>query len=548
MKIFKFCNKYIFKYKYLFIFYILLNIVIGLFGIITPLLTGKIIDNLTYIKSKEVLVNYCVLFAIISVINMLLGFLSSYIYIKLQTKSGYALNKHVLEHLQNVSILYFTNTDSVYLNQRINNDSNTILIFCIGVIINIVVNTITLIFTSILLVHINYKISIIMFVLVIIYITAYSIFKKPLYLKSFKVKEAQSNFFSKLNEQLFNIKFIKVHSVKNIFIQRLDKSFDMLIKKLISSQKLSYLYTSCDLIIGLIAQLSIFLIGGFAIIDGKMTIGIYIVMANYFSMLMNSSRYFFNLGKTYQDNLVSYNRISEILEVPEQKQGNYEINYIESIKIKNLTFNYGEKNIYNNYNVEFKKGKIYGLIGRNGTGKSTLINLLLGLYINDYNGQISYNNIDIKEIDIYKTRLKNIGVTEQEPILIPDTLINNITLEKYYDINLIEKYINILGLDKYILSLENGLNTVINEKSSNISGGEKQKISMLRMFIKNPEVMIFDEPTSALDVESKEKFKNYINSIKRNKIIIIISHDSSIYDIYDEVIELNKFYPANSFY
>ncbi len=340
MKIFEFCKKFIFKYKGLFNIYIILNITIGVFGIVTPLLTGKIVDNLTYIKSKDNLINYCMFYAVISIVNMLTGFLSSYIYIKLQTKSGYDLNKYVIDHLQNISISYFTNTDTVYLNQRVNNDSNSIIIFCIGVIISIIVNLITFIFTSILLIKINYRIAIIMFTLITLYVFMYSIFKKPLYKKSFEVKEAQSGFFSKLNEQLFNVKFIKMHSVNEIFIQRLNKAFDELIKKLISSQKISYLYTSCDSVIGLLAQLSIFLIGGFAIINGKMTIGFYVIMANYFSMMMGSTRYFFNLGKSYQDNLVSYNRIKEILSIPIQVYGNYNIEEIKKIKVENLSFKY----------------------------------------------------------------------------------------------------------------------------------------------------------------------------------------------------------------
>ncbi len=540
MKVFRFCKEFIFKYRWMFSFYILLNIVTGVFGIITPLLTGKIVDNLIYIKSKDILIQYCILFVIINIVDLLAGFLSSYIYIKLQTKSGYALNKYVINHLQNVSMSYFTNTDTAYLNQRINNDSNSIIIFCIGIIIGVVVNTIVLIFTSILLIKINNKIFIIMFVLIILYMLIYFIFKKTLYQKSFEAKEAQSNFFSKLNEQLFNIKFINIHSIKDIFAHRLDKSFGRLIETIISSQKLSYLYTGCDFVLGLIAQLSIFLIGGFEIIDGEMTVGSYIIMANYFSKLMSSSRYFFNLGRSYQDNLVSYNRIVQILAIPQQKHGNYQIDNLESIKVENLTFNYNEKNIFKNFNAEFKKGNIYCLMGHNGVGKSTLINLILGLYLSDYEGQISYNNIDISKIDIYSVRRKNIGVTEQEPILIPDTLINNITFEKDYDSKQINEYIRILGLNKYILSLENGLNTVINEKSSNISGGEKQKISILRQFIKNPEVMIFDEPTSALDLESREKFKDYLSKIKYNKIIIVISHDNFIQNVCDDVIYLSE--------
>ncbi len=540
MKIFKFCQKFIFKYKGMFNIYIFLNIMIGILSVITPLISAKIIDNLTYIKSKELLINYSILYAFFIAGNMIIGFLSSYIYIKLQTKSGYELNTHLINHLQNVSLSYFNNTDTVYLNQRINSDSNTVIVFCINVIINVLVNFLTLIFTSIMLIKINYKIAIILIILLTAYIAIYGIFKKPLYKIMLKTKEAQSEFFSKLNEQLFNVKFIKIHSAGKFFAKRLDNTFNSLITKLISSQKLSYLYASCDTAIGLLAQLSIFLIGGFNIISGNMTIGFFTIMTSYFSMMMNSVRYFFNLGKSYQDNLVSYNRIIEILSINKQNNGDVNLNCIDKINVENILFNYGEKIIFNNYNIEFEKGKVYNLVGDNGAGKTTLVNLMLGLYINDYSGKIKYNNINVENIDMYEIKLRCIGVTEQEPILIADTLLNNITFGQKYSNDRLYELIEILNLDNYVSSLDNGLETKINEKSSNISGGEKQKISILRELLKNPEVLIFDEPTSALDGLSKIKLINYLQEIKTDKIIIIISHDEIIKNICDKIINIKQ--------
>ena len=539
MKIFKFCQKFIFKYKGMFSIYIFLNIIIGILSVIIPLISAKIIDNLTYIKSKELLISYSIIYACFIAGNMIVGFLSSYLYIKIQTKSGYELNTYLINHLQNVSLSYFNNTDTVYLNQRINSDSNTVIVFCINVIINVMVNFLTLTFTSIMLIKINYRIAIILIILLATYIAIYGIFKKPLYKIMLKTKEAQSEFFSKLNEQLFNVKFIKIHSASKFFAKRLDNTFSSLISKLVSSQKLSYLYASCDTTIGLLAQLSIFLIGGFSIISGNMTIGFFTIMTSYFSMMMNSARYFFNLGKSYQDNLVSYNRIIEILAIKKQNNGDLDLNSIDKISLENISFNYGDKSIFNSYNIEFKKGKIYNIIGDNGAGKTTLINLILGLYINDYSGKIDYNDINIENIDMYKTKLKHIGITEQEPILIADTLLNNITFGQSYNNNKLYELIDILNLDKYISSLENGLDTIINEKSSNISGGEKQKISILREVLKNPDVLIFDEPTSALDSLSKVKFINYLQEVKLDKIIIIISHDEIIKNISDEIVKIN---------
>ncbi len=202
MKVFKFCKKFIFKYKCLFSIYILFNILIGIIAVVTPLLTGKIVDSLTLLKSKEILINYCILFILIKSINITADFLVKYIYIKLQIKSAYALNKYIIEHLQNITMSYFDNVDTVNLNQRINNDSNSIIIFCISAIINIVVNAITIIFVTILLLKINYRITIIMLILILSYILLYSLFKRPLYKKSFESKEVQSSFFFKVKRAI----------------------------------------------------------------------------------------------------------------------------------------------------------------------------------------------------------------------------------------------------------------------------------------------------------------------------------------------------------
>lgn len=538
MKIFKLFKAYMLEYKFSFFAYLFINLFISIINIVVPLISGKFIDNLTSMKSKSFLFYYCIIFSIISVINLVLNFLSSYLYVKIQTRAGYKLNLDILEHLKKVSLLYFSDCDIAYLTQRINSDANEIIIFCIGIIVNIIVNIFTLIFTTIILININYKIAILLLILLLIYILIYRFFKEPLYKYTLVYREAQSKFFSNLNEQLNNIKFIKAHAVNDIFLNRLENSFKSLFYKALSHQKVAYLFSSCDTIILTLTQILVYIIGGLEIINGHLTIGIFTVILSYFSRMMTSIRYFFNLSKDYQSTLVSYNRILQILKVQQQITGTIKLDTIDSISIKNLHFKYNNNMVFEKYNINFEKNKIYSVFGSNGSGKTTLINLILGLYINDYGGDIKYNNIDIKDLDMIYLRKYKIGVTEQEPILIPDTLLSNIILNKEVSPSLLQEYFELLNLSDYINSLDKGLQTIINDKSSNISGGEKQKISIIRQFIKNPDIMIFDEPTSALDYVSKTKFCDYIQSIKLNKIIILISHDETLKTISDEVIIL----------
>lgn len=265
------------------------------------------------------------------------------------------------------------------------------------------------------------------------------------------------------------------------------------------------------------------------------------VIIKYFNLIINSIRYFFNLGKDYQEQLASYARLEEYLNIKEEYNGKLRLKEINSICIKNVNFLYKDKIIFNNFNYEFYKGNIYCIKGKNGSGKSTLINLIIGLLTDEFDGQILYNDLNLKEIDIYNTRKKLIGVVELEPILLNDTILKNITLENESNLCDINNIIEQLNMDSYISSLKEGVNTIIDERNFNISGGEKQKIAIIRALLKHPEVLIFDEPTSALDKASKKSFIKMIERFKNNSIIIIVTHNNDFLEISNHIIDLDNY-------
>lgn len=512
----------------------------GIITIILPLISGSLIDSLTSIKNADTLYWYLRLFLIISVLQLILGFISQYLYTKVQTKSSFAVNKDILKHIQNLSMSFIDNTETGYLIQRTNNDSNEVIIFSLGIIINVCVNIITLILSFLFLLRINITLAIALIFLICLYWVIYKIFKKPLFNCNLEVKEQQAKFFSKLLEQLTKLRFFKTHEIVSVFMKRLDDCFNDLLKKIISKQKLNYAFSSCETVVNLVAQFSIFLFGGLAVIHDTLSIGFFTILLSYFSMMMKSARYFFNLGSTYQNSLVSYHRLLDILNQPLPSEGTETTSHINKIRIERLSFKYSDKPVFDNFSLSLEKGKIYALTGVNGSGKSTLIDILLGLYPNEYHGSIFYDNIELRDLKKDVLRKFNIGLTEQEPQLIPDTIYNNLTLYEEVDQSLLQNLIQIIGLANYIQTLPNGMNTTINESSTNISGGEKQKISIIRQLVRNYDFMIFDEPTSALDKKSKENFWTYLSGIKENKIILVVTHDNNIKLMCDENIELER--------
>jgi len=343
-------------------------------------------------------------------------------------------------------------------------------------------------------------------------------------------------------EQLKHIKLIKINAIQNKFNMRADEKFYELDRAAVRNQKVSYLYAGMDGIISTVAQIVLFVIGGLQILNGNFTIGMFTIFTAYFNLMLGSARYFYGLGAAYQQAKVSCNRIDEILAQEPEIYGAAVPDDMRSIAFRNVSFSYNNddlKQVIRNLVASLTKGNIYAVTGANGAGKSTMISLMMGLYINEYTGEITYNHTDIRDIDMDIVRRNHIGYASQEPELISDSILYNLIYDKN-DVIIknehLNKCIEILNMTEFFRKYN--LDYEINETNNNISGGEKQKIAILAVLNKNPTVMIFDEPTSALDSGTTVRFIDYLNHIKKEKIIVIITHDPQVQSRCDEILKI----------
>lgn len=160
---------------------------------------------------------------------------------------------------------------------------------------------------------------------------------------------------------------------------------------------------------------------------------------------------------------------------------------------------------------------------------------------NGFVKHIYYDNYSIKALDVYTLRRTLIGFCEQTPIVFDDTIRYNIYLDSVHNDTVIgNKLISILHLRGLFDKLEKGVDTPIDNRFITLSGGEKQKITLMRALVHNPSIILLDEPTSALDKDSIDDLKKYLTSIKKNRIIIISTHDKNIVDLADVTINLDK--------
>ncbi len=202
---------------------------------------------------------------------------------------------------------------------------------------------------------------------------------------------------------------------------------------------------------------------------------------------------------------------------------------INKININNVNFRYSknEEKILKNISIQVNKGEFIGIIGKSGAGKSTLIDIILGL-LKPEEGKILVNE---KNIDLnYKEWQKNIGYVPQDVYLLDDTIKRNIALgkeDKEIDEKKLYSAVELSQLKEFVEDLPDKSNTIMGDRGARISGGQKQRIGIARALYNNSEIIIFDEATSALDIETEKKIIDDIYKLKKNRIIIFITHRTS---------------------
>lgn len=226
------------------------------------------------------------------------------------------------------------------------------------------------------------------------------------------------------------------------------------------------------------------------------------------------------------------------------KEKKSQINFDNDIKIDNLNFKYdsSNENVISDFNLQISKGEAVAFVGKSGSGKTTLINLLSGL-LEPISGTLEIDGIDYKS-NIHSWQSK-IGLISQNPYLIDSTLLDNIIFfneEEKVNKDKLEFALYYSGLEDFVKSLPNGVETLVGEKGSLLSGGQIQRIALARLLYRDPEVLILDEFTNSLDPENEFFILNQLEKLKKEKkkTLIIISHKIKPLKICEKIVLINE--------
>lgn len=339
-----------------------------------------------------------------------------------------------------------------------------------------------------------------------------------------------------VSEALGGQKIIKAFGLKPYIIQRFERLQDQLIANKTKSNSAEEHSHPLVELIGSFAFAGVIIFAHHRISTGALTTGGFISFVAALAMFMDPVRKFSKASTKLNQAQAAAVRIFGLLDVIEEPQDNLKEfpGFQKTIEFKNVTFSYGEGDIIRNLNLKIEKGEKIGLVGLSGSGKSTLVSLLLRLY-DVTNGEILIDGVNINEYSLPSVR-KAFGLVSQDIFLFNDTVRENLTTGDVHTDEEIRHALEISYAWDFIKELPQGLQTPIGDRGLRLSGGQSQRLTIARAFLKNRDVLLFDEATSALDNESEKIVQAALERVAGHKTVVAVAHRLSTLKEFNRIV------------
>jgi ATP-binding cassette subfamily B protein len=552
MKELHYLNKYFIKYKYRFLLGIFITIVAQIFSLFTPKLIGKsinIIDSYEKhktdaISAKHQLIIYALYIVGSTIIAGLLTFLMRQTLIVMSRHVEFDLKNEVFKHYEVLDQNFYKKNRTGDLMNRISEDVAKVRMY-VGPAVMYTINTIIR-FTVVIIYMYNVSHKLTLYTLLPLPFLSYIIFKLSVEInkRSTIFQQYLSKVSSYTQEVFSGIRVIKAYSLEkqnqNLIVNLATESKE----KSMSLARVQSLFGPLMATLIGISNLIVIYFGGMMYINGSIknigTIAEFILYVNMLTWPVASIGW---VSSLVQEAEASQKRINEFLKIePEIKNNSSKKSIIRGdIEFKNVSFTYDDTNIMalKNISFEIKKGETLAILGKTGSGKSSILSLITRMY-EVKEGTLLMDGQKLDQVNLYDLR-NSIGIVPQDAFLFSDSIKNNIKFGK--DNASDEEVINAAKravVHDNIIQFNQQYETILGERGITLSGGQKQRVSIARALIKNPEILLFDDCLSAIDTETEEKILNNLLEISKDKTTIIVSHRVSSAKNADKIIILEE--------
>lgn len=538
MKELQYLNKYFIKYKYRFLLGIIITIVAQIFSLFTPELVGKSFEAIDQFGSnpenkeliKSELIKNILLIIGTTLIAGFLTFLMRQTLIVMSRHVEFDLKNEIFKQYEVLTQNFYKRNRTGDLMSRITEDVAKVRMY-VGPAVMYTINTII---RFVMVIVYMYTISpkLTFYTLLPLPILSYLIFKisKEINKRSTIFQQNLSNFSSFSQEVFSGIRVIKAYALEPQQNKELNELAIESKNKSMSLAKIQTLFIPLILALIGLSNLIVIYVGGSMYINNDPavqnigTIAQFILYVNMLNWPVTSIGW---VSSLIQEAEASQKRINEFLKIqPDIVNNTTTSTPIQGeIEFKNVTFTYEDTNITALYNVSFKvkRGETLAILGKTGSGKSTILSLITRLY-DVQKGSVTMDGMPLSELNLYDVR-NSIGIVPQDAFLFSDTIKNNIKFgkENATDEEVIEAAKKAV-VHNNIIGFTHQYETILGERGITLSGGQKQRVSIARAIIKNPNILLLDDCLSAVDTETEEQILNNLLEISKNKTTIIVSH------------------------
>jgi len=493
-----------------------------------PYMTGRLVDSVLPQKNRQMLLFIVLALLGTYIFQYAVGALRAYLLRRSGDRIVLSLRNDVFKKAQMLPLRFYDKTSTGSVINRISGDTNTLQAFMLRLSQEVVVQFFLAVGIIVIMLILNWRLTLLSLIPVPIVVVGAKVFGRKILPFYRKIWRRWAGVVSVLTDTIPNIRVTKSFAGEDRTVAKFESYNSEWLKVDTSAARISTVFPHIVSFFVTCGSLLIWSVGGGWVIRGVggLTPGLLVSFLSYASMFYGPVNFFAYLNDSYQNALSSAERVLDILDAedePDFHKGNCPP-IKGRIEFRNVNFSFDRtKKVLSDVNLTIEPGDIVGIVGTTGSGKSTLVNLLMRFYDN-YEGDILVDGVNIKEIDLKYYR-SQIGYVQQDPMMFSDTIYNNISYGKP-DAH-VEEVIHaaeVANAHEFIARQPDGYDAVLGERGVGLSGGERQRVSIARAVLKNPALLVFDEATAAVDSETEQLIQGAIERLISGRTTLMIAH------------------------
>ena len=526
----------------MFVRYVVACFLQALLGLATPFLVGSAINSLLAggagAGAAGVL---CALVAALGTSSALAGYRGTLLYTYLQADSSFQLDVTATMHIQRLRPAFFEGFDPSFWRKRLDTDTNDLTVFFLQSVTGLIQNGGSLAVTVAILAAIDWRLSLVCAALAVATGLLYGAFGERIHAANSDFMEDLSGYSACMLSQLRDAPFVRRHPLFGWSESRMREAYTPLRSSMYEANMVGGRFSLASGLAGAVALGLLLWVSVVEVSSGRMAAGFVATAYGYFSTMTSSVESLAGFGHDYQSARVNYEHLRDLAAEPEEPRGEAVPEHVGEIAVEGLTATHpgSERVLLGGLTHTFERGRVYGVAGPNGCGKSTLMDVLTGLLEGCRSGRVSYDGVPLESVDQYALRERTVAFVEQAPEMVKGTLRDNVSLlAPGADRVEAERLLRRLGAERLVR--EDGLDRPVTGGDGGLSGGERQKVAIARALLKRPDVVVLDEPTAALDEDGRRDVEELLRTLRSDHVTFLVTHDDGLLAQCDEVVRLGE--------